>query len=235
MISFHFIYNLSGSYIIPSSLKLLARQPTLYFITPSTRRLSPLSTANMFTRHATLLFFTVATASQPGLLFGRQTMTGIATFNNYVKQGQTVCGPLSGVSGTFGAAAGDISPDISGGLCSATIDTSKCSGQNPISGYVGPACPKGNCLLCYKVTNNGAVGSATIGGIGNSITVQIIDSCPSVSAFNFCKTDVPLDQRCMSSTTNSLDIDESSYMALTGQAFASGVSAVFFWDGQEFC
>ena len=96
---------------------------------------------------------------------------------------------------------------------------SQCAGQNPVSSYVGPACPKNNCGLCYSVTNNGGFGGASIGGQGNQVIVQIIDSCPSVSAFNYCKTSVPVEERCGSSSTNSLDIDQSAYQALTGQAF----------------
>ena len=55
------------------------------------------------------------------------------------------------------------------------------------------------------------------------MTVQIIDSCPAESAYNFCKTDVPAAERCGSSSTNSLDIDQSAYQALTGRRFGGGV------------
>lgn len=47
-----------------------------------------------------------------------------------------------GGNGTFGAAEGDISLDISGGACDGTIDRTLCDGQSPVHGYV---CPKGNC------------------------------------------------------------------------------------------
>ena len=73
------------------------------------------------------------------------------------------------------------------------------------------------------MTHTGGVGSS-IGGGGNSITVQIIDACPATSASNYCKTDVPSNQRCGDSGTNQLDIDSNAYMALTGQAFG-GVRA----------
>ena len=126
-----------------------------------------------------------------------------------------------GTSGTYGAAAGDISPDISGGKCYADIDTSLCSGLQPQGGYSGPGCPKTNCGLCYQVTNQGGFGGASVGGVGNSVVVQIIDSCPAESAYNFCKTDVPAQERCGDSGTNSLDIDQSAYQALTGTAFGS--------------
>lgn len=129
-----------------------------------------------------------------------------------------------GTGGTYGAAAGDISPDISGGLCDAPTDydMSKCSNDQAESGYEGPACPKNNCGTCYTVTNLGGYGGDSVGGVGNSITVQIIDSCPSGSADNYCKTDVPADERCGSSSTNALDIDQSAYQALTGTPFGSG-------------
>lgn len=51
--------------------------------------------------------------------------------------------------------------------------------------------------------------------------MDIIDACPSESAYNFCKTDVPADERCGSSSTNSLDIDESAYAALTGSGWTN--------------
>ena len=72
------------------------------------------------------------------------------------------------------------------------------------------------------MTHTGSIGSS-VGGVGNTITVQIIDVCPSTSALNFCKTNMPANQRCGDPTTNQLDIDSSAYMALTGQA-AGGVS-----------
>ena len=131
-----------------------------------------------------------------------------------------------GQSGTYGAAAADIAPNIGSGICSGSIDPSKCNGQSPAAGWVPPACPKTNCGKCYTVTHTGGVGSS-VGGVGNSITVQIIDACPSTSAANFCKTDVPSNQRCGDSGTNQLDIDKSAYMALTGQPFG-GVSTQTF-------
>ena len=124
-----------------------------------------------------------------------------------------------GKSGTYGAAASDISPQISGGACRGEIDMSICSGQQPKSSYIPPQCPRSNCGLCYEVTNKGGYGSSHIGGVGNKITVQIIDSCPQTNAWNFCKTEVSKDQRCSDNSTNQLDIDESAYEALTGEAF----------------
>jgi hypothetical protein len=97
------------------------------------------------------------------------------------------------------------------------------NGQSPASGVVGPSCSTSNCGKCFSVTNEGGFDGASIGGVGNTITVQIIDSCPSTSAFNFCKTEVPAEERCGSSSTNSLDIDQSAYVALTGENFGSGV------------
>lgn len=96
-----------------------------------------------------------------------------------------------------------------------------CAGQQPMSGYAGPACPHSNCGACYLVTNMGGYGGGQIGGVGNSVTVQIVDSCPSTNAWNYCKTEIPDDQRCESSGTNQLDIDQAAYQALTGQPFGS--------------
>ena len=60
------------------------------------------------------------------MLARRATYTGVATFNNYAAQGNTVCGPKSGTSGTYGAAIGDLSPNIwSGSKCSGSIDYSQ--------------------------------------------------------------------------------------------------------------
>ncbi len=125
-----------------------------------------------------------------------------------------------GESGTYGAAASDISPNISGGTCSGSIDPSQCNGQSPVAGWTPPSCPTSKCGTCYTVTHTGSVGSA-IGRVGNTITVQIIDACPSTSPANYCKTDMPSTQRCGDSGTNQLDIDTSAYMALTGQAFGN--------------
>lgn len=83
-------------------------------------------------------------------------------------------------------------------------------GQQPISGYEGPACPTTTCGECFQVCNEGGYGGASVGGVGNCIIVNIIDVCPSESAFNYCKTDVPAPERCESSSTNSLDIDQSA-------------------------
>ena len=121
-----------------------------------------------------------------------------------------------GVKGTYGAAVGDISPDISGGACSGRVDMNLCHGQFPVNSYIPPQCPRGNRGMCCKVTNMGGYNRSEIGGIGNSIIVQIIDSCPSVSAWNFCKRKVPEDERCCSRATNAMDIDQSAYRALTG-------------------
>lgn len=72
----------------------------------------------------------------------KRAYSGVATFNDYSAQSKytlplpildtstnnisTVCGPKSGVSGTYGVAIGDLSPDIwSGGQCYASIDYSK--------------------------------------------------------------------------------------------------------------
>ena len=197
--------------------------------------------------HVQALFLamaSLATASIPGLI-RRQSWSGVATFNSFASQSNTVCGsmsgnhrphphshplqlypeihvliPHSGESGTYGAAASDISPDISGGTCSGSIDMSQCNGQSPIPGYANPNCPSSQCGVCYQVTNNGGYGGNAVGGGGNSVIVQIIDACPSGSAWNFCKTDVPADERCGDGGTNQLDIDQGAYAALTGTGWS---------------
>lgn len=154
----------------------------------------------------------------------RQLVSRIAFDNGSRKlQGRkNDCGVVTlGQPGTYGAAAGDLSPDISGGLCPGNTDMGNCNGQVPVAGYVAPSCPTGNCGLCYSVTNQGGVDGGSIGGVGQSVIVQIIDSCPSQNAYNYCKTDVPAEQRCESSSLNAMDIDQAAYQALTGQPFGS--------------
>ncbi|KAA6414166.1 MAG: hypothetical protein FRX48_02528 [Lasallia pustulata] len=156
-----------------------------------------------------------ATTSSPP----RPTYNGTATFNNYTSQANTVCGPkTANVTGYYGAAASDISPNISGGQCSGSINMSLCTDIDPSSlsssnssnnnnnitvtqntttpypRYNGPACPHTNCGLCYQVTMLGfldAEGGAEVGATGRNITVQIIDSCPATHALNYCKANAP--------------------------------------------
>ena len=95
------------------------------------------------------------------------------------------------------------------------------NGQSPASSYAGPSCPKTNCGICYKVASIGAYGTSASSPPAGAqpVIVQIIDNCPSTNAWNFCETDTPANERCGSSSTNSLDIDMSAYQALTGQAW----------------
>lgn len=95
-----------------------------------------------------------------------------------------------------------------------------CDGQNPIAGYMPPACEQNRCGQCYQVTNQGGRGGAA-SGVGKTITIQIIDACPATNAWNFCKTDtLDLAQKCMDPGTNSLDIEQNAYTELTGQNYA---------------
>jgi len=178
----------------------------------------------MFTLLLSFIFASSAMAALPGLRYRQTNFTGVATFNDYAAQGSTVCGPLTGVNGTFGGAAGDISPSITGGLCFSKVDMSNCHNQAPIASYESPACPTSSCGLCYRVTNLGGYGGVSVGGVGNSVIVQIIDSCPSVSAWNYCKTSVPSEQRCGNPNMNSMDIDQGAYLGLTGVEFSFGAS-----------
>ncbi|KAI4099534.1 MAG: hypothetical protein L6R37_005925 [Teloschistes peruensis] len=167
---------------------------------------------------------------------------GIATFNDYSSQletqGSTVCGgnsiPALG-NGTFGAAAGDLSPLLSAGFCDGSqnttmpnYDMSLCTqnnGQAPDSNrYAGPACKHAKCspATCYKIENIGPVGEVK-GQVLGSTKVQIIDGCPAGSAWNYCKSEIDLAQRCMSPTTEALDIDFNAYTTLyPGKKYSSG-------------
>ncbi|KAL8674163.1 MAG: hypothetical protein Q9168_001414 [Polycauliona sp. 1 TL-2023] len=168
---------------------------------------------------------------------------GIATFNDYKTQletqGSTVCGgsqflqPLN--DGVFGAAAGDLSPILSAGLCEGSQNTTTPSynmdlcteegGKAPnANSYSGPACPHARCspATCYKVENFGPVGSAK-GDVIGSTTVQIIDGCPAGSAWNYCKTQFVPEARCSSPTTEALDLDYHAYSTLyPGKSYSSG-------------
>lgn len=160
-------------------------------------------------------------------------------------------------AGQFGAAAGDISPNISGGACEGKTDLTlwyvvmlyffalaqhkdcwyfsinkravlvrahvpPSHDQSPVQGYLGPACHHTKCGTCYKVTNAGGYGGSSVDRAGSgTVTVQIIDACPASSAFNFCKTEVPANERCGDGSTNSLDIDISAYQQLTGKQWKS--------------
>lgn len=73
-----------------------------------------------------------------------------------------------------------------------------------------PSVPTGNCGLCCKVTNKGGHGGVYVNGVGTSIIVQIIDSFPAVNAWNSCKTDIPVNEKCRSFRTNQLDADLSA-------------------------
>ncbi|MCJ1337192.1 hypothetical protein MMC09_002474 [Bachmanniomyces sp. S44760] len=177
----------------------------------------------MLVQFIVLAFAGLSYASAPGLYLKR-TIHGVATFNDFSSQSTTVCGPKAGISGTYGAAAGDISPHISGGLCEGDIDTKNCNGEQPVYNYEGPSCPRNNCGICYKVTVTDYIGDKPAGAAapGKSIMAQIIDACPATSAYNYCKSSIDPAQRCSSSTQNNIDIDRSAYAALTGLEFGSG-------------
>lgn len=106
-----------------------------------------------------------------------------------------------------------------------------CDGQNPIAGYVPPACEQNRCGQCYQVTNQGGHGGDA-SGVGQSIIVQIIDACPATNAWNFCKTDQPdLAQKCMDPGTNSLDIGKAIFLTTWSLGcLCSGLPDMF-----EFC
>ncbi|KAI4204622.1 MAG: hypothetical protein LQ350_000937 [Teloschistes chrysophthalmus] len=89
--------------------------------------------------------------------------------------------------------------------------------------YQTPYCPGAQCGKCYTITNKATQ---------KKVTVQIIDACPAMTAWNYCKAivkpgqdsklAVPANQRCGDPDTNQVDIDESAYPVLTnGQAYKS--------------
>ncbi|KAL8635677.1 MAG: hypothetical protein Q9228_006858 [Teloschistes exilis] len=99
------------------------------------------------------------------------------------------------------------------------------NGQAPDSNrYAGPACKRAKCspATCYKIENIGPVGEVK-GQVLGSTKVQIIDGCPAGSAWNYCKSEIDLAQRCMSPTTEALDIDFNAYSTLyPGKEYSSG-------------
>ena len=101
--------------------------------------------------------------------------------------------------------------------CSPSCSTAD-GGQYPTPSYQGPSCPPSavKCGTCYRVDNLGPYGSASSSNtIFGSVVVEIVDACPAGNAQNYCKTDVPPEERCSSNQTNSLDIDISAYKELT--------------------
>ncbi|MCJ1454360.1 hypothetical protein MMC28_004713 [Mycoblastus sanguinarius] len=145
-----------------------------------------------------LATLTASTSATPFLLQrdNGTSFSGVATFNDYVDQVKnrnqpTVCGDYEDEGTIFAAAAGDLSPNISKGRCDYTAadssqDRSVCTepdsqgaDQQPNSAiYHGPSCPA-FCGKCYKVTNDDT---------GKSVTIKIVDACPALSAYNYCKS-----------------------------------------------
>ena len=134
--------------------------------------------------------------------------------------------------GVYKAAAGDISPDLSKGLCdgsqmdpNAQYDLSKCTADGGVvSGYPHPSCNNAvACGTCYGVANFGVYPTDSGAQIGKSVVVQIVDACPAGSALNYCKVKanppIPADERC--GAGNTLDIDYSAYKDLTGTDYQS--------------
>ncbi|KAI4133104.1 MAG: hypothetical protein LQ338_000369 [Usnochroma carphineum] len=98
------------------------------------------------------------------------------------------------------------------------------------SNYLAPQCPGAPCGTCYTITNKAN---------GNKVTVQVVDACPSDTAWNYCKAlasnpmdDVPANQRCADPNTNQVDIDVSAYPALTdGQSYSAVSLCVMSYMG----
>ncbi len=66
-------------------------------------------------------------------------------------------------------------------------DSTTQGGQQPNSAtYHGPSCPA-FCGNCYKVTNDDT---------GKSVTVKIVDACPALSAYNYCKSNTEPAGKC---------------------------------------
>ncbi|KAF6239766.1 hypothetical protein HO173_002312 [Letharia columbiana] len=184
-----------------------------------------------------LTTFTVSTSATP-YLQGRTSgpFNGVATFNDYVDQVNnrnqvTVCGSYNdepnydGTSLTvFAAAAGDLSPNISPGRCNYTPsdssqDRSVCTepdstgpDQQPNSEtYDGPSCPA-SCGNCYNVTNNDSL---------KTVTIYIVDACPALSAYNYCKSNTAPSGKC-SGPSNALDISVNAYPYLVNDGAGDG-------------
>ena len=132
---------------------------------------------------------------------------------------------LAGSTGTYAAAMSDIAPNFNLGRCTGSVDMSEClPGFRANPDYPAPQCPRKYCGCTYHVMNMGALSQSSspgqVQGVGSkNIVVQIVDACPSTHPQNFCKTNIPTNQRCMDPTSNQLDIDQSAYLALTGVPF----------------
>ena len=68
-----------------------------------------------------------------------------------------------------------ISPILSNDLPAHGTDQTKSNGQSPVAGYEGPSCPTTTCGECFQVCNAGGYDGASVGGVGNCITVNVID------------------------------------------------------------
>ncbi|KAL8642201.1 MAG: hypothetical protein Q9228_001077 [Teloschistes exilis] len=176
-------------------------------------------------------------------------LNGYGTFNVYSSQKSGLnCSPFFQNSGKqnladnqkiYGAATSDVSIGLGTYQCNyAPSDYAKSPGNCTQSSnapyklpsdtqdksnpdyYQTPYCPGAQCGKCYTVTNKAT---------GKKVTVQIIDACPALTAWNYCKAivtpgkdAVPANQRCGDPNTNQVDIDEAAYPALTnGQAYVS--------------
>ena len=157
---------------------------------------------------------------------------------------------LSGAGGSYAAAAADLSPDLSpdpsGNACGqipAPSQNTDCNSDGSPKDFKNPnahpSCNRGNCGLCYKLTNMGGIPNNYTPGLqagtqlakqGTGIAiVQIIDACPSKSWQNTCKKfsfpggaqAISPEQRCGAPNTNALDIDNSAYNSLVGKTKGS--------------
>lgn len=171
---------------------------------------------------------------------GASAISGVSTFNDYTTQNSVACEGSSnlpnvnqytdnGSSNLYPAAVGDLSPDLwTGSRCSGSLDGSVCNGSGGVNGSpAGPACTGewsqngGVCGQCYTVKCTGSLDGETSGSCtGNTITVQIIDACPSTSPYNYCKTsqfggNIPPQECCSASGVNALDISQNARGALS--------------------
>ncbi|KAL8720507.1 MAG: hypothetical protein Q9225_002629 [Loekoesia sp. 1 TL-2023] len=176
---------------------------------------------------------------------GQRGIDGYGTFNKYSTQNSVNCEAdyfkqkgvtlTAGNTGNkiFGAATSDVSNGLGPFKCNYTPSDSQHNSSKCIApqqgtsyklptydSYIAPFCPGAPCGKCYTITNKAN---------NKKITVQIIDSCPADTAWNYCKAlasnpsdNVSADQRCADPNTNQVDIDESAYPFLTdGQSYQS--------------
>ncbi|KAF8589293.1 hypothetical protein K439DRAFT_1333077 [Ramaria rubella] len=152
--------------------------------------------------------------------------SGETTFNDFSTQSGVACSGFSPTNsqGTniFAAALGDLSPLWTGPKCQGTVSASNCDGHGDCINCTGPPCVgQGTCGQCFNIKCTGSLEGETSGSCtGNTITVKVVDACPSEHPENYCKTiefggTVPDNGACRAPGVNQFDIATTARSTLS--------------------